>query len=200
MTLFEAIKTVSCGEAAARLGLKGKRTGPTRSVYCCPWHLDRTPSLVCFDEQNRFYCFSCHKHGDAADLYSAVLGLGMYDAARRVCEDFALRWEQPSRNRPQAIALPTAISAEAGTIVSLCRVWKQIQLRMAREEIEAATERLSQLQTPSAPGWNANLAQAVRFQDEYNRVDAMTLGDVLETIKEDFTLERKEEIDAESAH
>lgn len=193
MTLFEAIKTVSCGDAAARLGLRGKRTSPTRSVYCCPWHPDRTPSLVCYDEQNHFYCFSCHKHGDAADLYGAVLGLGMYDAAKRVCEDFGLRWESQARQRPAAPALPTAVSVEAGAIVSLCRVWKKMQLRIAKEEIEAATNRLSELQTPDKPGWNANLARAVRFQDEYNRVDAMTLGDVLEAIKEDFTTERAKE-------
>ena len=193
MTLFEAMKTVSCGDAAARLGLKGRRTGPTRSIYSCPWHQDKTPSMVYYDGQNHFHCFSCGKHGDAADLYGAVLGLGMYQAAQRVCEDFGLTWERQDRSRPARELLPSTVSVEAGAIVSLCRVWKKMQLKIAQEEIESATARLEALQTPDKPGWNANLTRAVRFQDEYNRVDAMTLGDILESIKEDFNEERKEE-------
>lgn len=31
----------------------------------CPFHNERTPSFVIYEDQNMFHCFSCQKHGDS---------------------------------------------------------------------------------------------------------------------------------------
>lgn len=194
MTVFEAAKEASCVEAALKLGLRGKRTRTDRGVFSCPLHVDNTPSLVCYDENSHFHCFSCRKHGDATDLYAMTLGLRPYHAAQRVCGDFGLQWDQ-GPSRPTVPEVPRTPSAEATVITGLCRAWKQLLLQIAKKELEEAAIRLDELKTPSAPGWNMNLMRTVRFQDEYNRVYAMGLGDMLEMIKEDLKTTNKERYD-----
>lgn len=35
----------------------------------CPFHGEKTPSFMIFEHDNSFYCFGCHKHGNAIDFY-----------------------------------------------------------------------------------------------------------------------------------
>lgn len=195
MTVFEAAKQASCSEAAARLGLQGKRTGAARGVYSCPWHQDKTPSMVCYDGRNHFHCFSCGRHGDATDLYAAVLGLGLCQAAMRVCEDFGLRWEH-GRKDPAQWQPPREPSDAARNAISLCKAWQKLAMRIAQDEINRATKRLEELKSPSHPGWNANLAIAVRYQDEYNRYKCMEVSDLLENMKDEMIFPEESEDNA----
>lgn len=48
---------------------------------CCPLHGEKTPSL-CFFPDGRWYCFGCHQHGDAADLYAAMYGVTLAEALK----------------------------------------------------------------------------------------------------------------------
>ena len=49
------------------LGLKHKvRTSfapKSKRIRLCPFHDDKTPSLVIYDDTESFYCFGCHKYG-----------------------------------------------------------------------------------------------------------------------------------------
>ena len=54
-----------------------------------------------------FYCFGCHAHGDAIDLYARALNCAPLEAARRVCRDFGLPFDEGKRRwRAGAQAAP----------------------------------------------------------------------------------------------
>ena len=192
MTLFEAAKQVSCNEAAQRLGLRGSRSGNGRGRWSCPMHRDNTPSMWCYDDKNNFHCFSCGRHGDATDLYAMAMGLSAFEAARQVCEDFGLVWERV-RTKPEEWQPPREPSDAARNIISLCKAWKSLAMKVAWEEMDRAAQRLDELKTPEHPGWNANLMLAVQFQDEYNRYRCMEVCDLLETMKDEMVYPEEEQ-------
>lgn len=41
----------------------------SRYVGKCPFHKENTASFTIFSNDNSYYCFGCHKHGDAIDFY-----------------------------------------------------------------------------------------------------------------------------------
>lgn len=69
-------------DVALVAGLSVTRKG-TRGWACCPLHGEKTASL-CFFPDGRWYCFSCHAHGDAADLYAALRGVSLGEALKAV--------------------------------------------------------------------------------------------------------------------
>ena len=67
-------------EIAQAYGLPLKQKG-SKHWACCPIHGEKTPSL-CFFPDGRWYCFGCHQHGDAADLYAAMYGVTLAEALK----------------------------------------------------------------------------------------------------------------------
>lgn len=49
----------------------------------CPLHREQTASM-CFYPDGHFYCFGCHAHGDAADLFAALHGVSLRKALQAV--------------------------------------------------------------------------------------------------------------------
>lgn len=43
------------------------KTGYRRFSACCPFHSEKTPSFFVF-ENNSYYCFGCHAHGDSIEF------------------------------------------------------------------------------------------------------------------------------------
>lgn len=43
--------------------------------------------------EKRYYCFGCQVKGDAVDFVSKYYGLSLYDAAKKICEDFNLAYD-----------------------------------------------------------------------------------------------------------
>lgn len=83
MGLFEEVKMrISVPAAAERYGLEVKRGG----MALCPFHQERHPSMKLYEDH--FYCFGCGKAGDVVTLTAGLLGLGNYEAAMRLREDF----------------------------------------------------------------------------------------------------------------
>ena len=80
--LFIQVKSqVTARQAAERYGVQVNRSG----MACCPFHNDRHPSMK-IDE--RFYCFGCHATGDVIDFTARLFGLPLYDAAKKLANDF----------------------------------------------------------------------------------------------------------------
>ena len=117
-----------------------------------------------------------------------MLGLSNYQAAVQACRDFGLAWDgRSSRHQAPPERKPSADAVAVGRgVMALSRVWKAFLLRIARQEMDAAVMRLEQLANPDHPAWYVWLSRAVRFQDEYNRVEAMTDSEMLEQIKEEL--------------
>ena len=96
MQLFEAAKSVSALDVAERYaGVQAVRKG--RRAWCnCPFHNDRTPSCS-FDLEGkfagRFICSSCHTQGSSVDFVAKYFNEPANVAAKRICEDFGIEWE-----------------------------------------------------------------------------------------------------------
>lgn len=60
-----------------------------RYVTRCVFHQnDNTPSLTIYPETNSFYCFSCHKSGDALTLISFMENISILEAKKLLGTDF----------------------------------------------------------------------------------------------------------------
>ncbi|MGJ0491174.1 CHC2 zinc finger domain-containing protein [Methylobacter sp.] len=78
------IQNVSIDEVAKRLGMDLRKETTTRSKALCPFHDDRTPSLLIDSSRDHgpqhFHCFACGAHGDVIDLVKEQLKLGFREA------------------------------------------------------------------------------------------------------------------------
>ena len=98
MSLFQKIKSaITVPQAAKVYGMEPDR----RSMVCCPFHSDNTPSMKLND--NYYYCFGCGANGDVIDLTAKLFDLNPRQAAEKLAHDFGLDPDKPPAN---AIALP----------------------------------------------------------------------------------------------
>lgn len=90
MNLFELVKAnITVPAAAERYGLRPGRHDMVR----CPFHNDRHPSMKL--NRDFYYCFGCSEKGDVIDLVSKLFHLDLYEAARKLADDFGLDPEHP---------------------------------------------------------------------------------------------------------
>lgn len=75
-------------DVARSAGLELRQRGG-KHWACCPFHADRTPSFAVYPDGRGWYCFSCHRGGDAAALYQQLYGVPIKDALRAVGKDEA---------------------------------------------------------------------------------------------------------------
>ena len=98
MSLFQKIKSaITVPQAAKVYGMEPDR----RSMVCCPFHSDNTPSMKLNDTY--YYCFGCGATGDVIDLTAKLFSLNPRQAAEKLMHDFGLDPDKPPAN---AIALP----------------------------------------------------------------------------------------------
>ncbi len=53
-----------------------------RLMGLCPFHEEKTPSFVIFEDQNRFHCFGCGADGDSVDFVQKSKECGMVEAVK----------------------------------------------------------------------------------------------------------------------
>ena len=98
MSLYQKIKSaITVPQAAKVYGMEPDR----RSMVCCPFHSDNTPSMKLNDTY--YYCFGCGATGDVIDLTAKLFSLNPRQAAEKLVHDFGLDPDKPPAN---AIALP----------------------------------------------------------------------------------------------
>ncbi len=91
MNPFEAVKqNTSARQVAEFYGAKVNKNGMCQ----CPFHKDKTPSMRI---DNRFYCFGCQETGDAVDYVSKLFGIGLRDAAIKICEDLSIEYDKTTQ-------------------------------------------------------------------------------------------------------
>lgn len=56
----------------------------------CPLHSEKTPSFSVLKERGLWYCFGCHRGGDAIELWKLHLGLGFTEAVRDLAAKLGL--------------------------------------------------------------------------------------------------------------
>ena len=91
-SIFYAIKkSVSVSEAARGYGYTPNRAG----FICCPFHLEKTPSLKLYDQT--YHCFGCGAHGSVIDFVGELFSLSPLDAAKKLNADFGLHLTEAPR-------------------------------------------------------------------------------------------------------
>lgn len=154
MEPFEAARHVSAADVARQARIPLKRRG-AREWACCPLHGEKTPSL-CFYPDGRWYCFGCHRGGDAVALYAALQQVTPLEAARALTGQQyptqALLAERSSQSQKKRRRLPlSGTDADGFTWDRLCairnaacavidaegdtpRLWDAVAARAAAEE------------------------------------------------------------------
>lgn len=86
--IFEIIKAnVDLLSVVENTGIKVNRNRMCK----CPFHLDKNPSMKI--NNKIYYCFGCQEKGDAVDFISKYYGLSLIDAAKKICSDFNLSYD-----------------------------------------------------------------------------------------------------------
>ena len=132
LNIFETVKeNVTARQVAEFYGAKVSRNGMCR----CTFHNDKSPSMKV---DKRFYCFGCGLQGDAIDYVAKMFGLGLKDAAVKICEDLGLAYDTknscPTRVRKREVEKSMEQiykETEKRCYISLCdylhqlKQWKQ---------------------------------------------------------------------------
>src|SRR4051795_12411935 len=74
-----AVATRLLGPAPGRRGQRGRRLW-----WACPFHDDRNPSFAVDPGKQRWRCYGCGAHGDAATLVMRLNGLRFPEAIRHL--------------------------------------------------------------------------------------------------------------------
>lgn len=125
MDLFTAAKSVSILEVYKAYGPKTKmRKGRKSIAVPCIFHEDNHPSLNLYLNDNSFFCFQCHRKGSGIDLVMELLHLDNISAAKRICQDFGVEYEDVKTKNmspeAQAIADSKKELLELNTALSKC--------------------------------------------------------------------------------
>ena len=77
----EAIRAAHpIARAVSGAGVELRRSG-RRLVGLCPFHEDRRPSLLIYEDTSSWFCFSCNAGGDVIDFVGRMRGTGFRETA-----------------------------------------------------------------------------------------------------------------------
>ena len=82
---LERIKELNRIEDVMRSYVTLKRSGRTYKCLC-PFHSERTPSMVVYPESNSFYCFGCGAGGDTITFIMKAENLDYIEAVRLLAQ------------------------------------------------------------------------------------------------------------------
>jgi len=131
---------------------------------------------MCFFPDGRWYCFGCHRHGDAADLYAALYGVPLAEALR------AVKGTERPRGpyKPTAAELRRKVEAWKGELwAKTCRNKHSAQAVIAELE---ARHTLEQLVTMNF-FWEA-VRQTAEAEDVLNLLESATPAQLLKMMAE----------------
>lgn len=190
MQLFKASRTVDITEVALALKMEGKRLTSKRGAFCCPFHTDRSPSLYTYADgrnPNTFYCFSCRKYGDGADLAAHILGLkNEKEGAQWICGTFGIEYDD---KKPEARPVLIAPPVETQILAAAVRQWKSNRVRYYRDRHALIMQEVDALNVSADSGeavmqrFDELMVYAARLSEEHDRWASMGVGAVLEEMK-----------------
>ena len=115
MSLYQKIKSaITVPQAAKVYGMEPDR----RSMVCCPFHSDNTPSMKLNDTY--YYCFGCGATGDVIDLTAKLFSLNPRQAAEKLVHDFGLDPDKPPANAIALLLPKRGLTDEQRADVAYC--------------------------------------------------------------------------------
>ena len=147
MSIFDDCKHVSCVDAAVMLGIPLRKNTGTVAWALCPIHGERGHPSLFLSADRGWYCYGCHRGGDAVRLYQDILGTEPLDAARRCASDFGIPTDddyEPTLH-VNARHLVSALHKRRDTLRTtlankLCDVDDQIQMKIHSTGMDACAE------------------------------------------------------------
>lgn len=70
-----------------------------RYKCCCPMHSERTPSFVVTPSRNMYYCFGCHKGGNAITFLTDTQGMSFPEAVKHLANKHGITIEEDKSPR-----------------------------------------------------------------------------------------------------
>ena len=115
MSVFDTVReNVTARQVFEYYGIRVNRYG----MCSCPFHSDKHPSMKV---DTRYYCFGCGEKGDAVDFVSKYFGLGLKDAAIKICDTLLFMEKQKSKWNYKSCAYVPKSSKDKGYIgFSMC--------------------------------------------------------------------------------
>ena len=84
-TMVQTIKDrLTMCEVLERYGYEPNKKG----FMCCPFHLEKTPSMRIYDKD--YHCFGCSEHGDVITFVQKLFNLSFLDVLKKIDVDFGL--------------------------------------------------------------------------------------------------------------
>ena len=115
LSLYQKIKSaITVPQAAKVYGMEPDR----RSMVCCPFHSDNTPSMKLNDTY--YYCFGCGATGDVIDLTAKLFSLNPRQAAEKLVHDFGLDPDKPPANAIALLLPKRGLTDEQRADVAYC--------------------------------------------------------------------------------
>ena len=115
MSLYQTVKSaITVPQAAKVYGMEPDR----RSMVCCPFHSDNTPSMKLNDTY--YYCFGCGATGDVIDLTAKLFSLNPRQAAEKLVHDFGLDPDKPPANAIALLLPKRGLTDEQRADVAYC--------------------------------------------------------------------------------
>jgi len=103
---IDACKDIPAVDIARAAGIALRHNGG-REWACCPFHHEKTPSMM-FDDEGRFHCFGCGADGDGIDFYGQLYHIeDVKAAAEALAKAFGRGYD------PEAKYAPLSKSPEA---------------------------------------------------------------------------------------
>ncbi|MFN8472762.1 MAG: DNA primase [Anaerolineae bacterium] len=113
-------------------GIELKPAGPRRHKGLCPFHDDRRPSFLVYDDDQHFHCFACGAHGDVIDFVRRRFHLDFGEACawltglppQPVGSQMLMRREQRER-RWDRLTLEEQVVMNTATALYHHRLWQE---------------------------------------------------------------------------
>ncbi len=80
--------------------LKMQRSGASYKALC-PFHEEKTPSLIIQKGDSHYHCFGCGAHGDAIQFLMTHLRMSFSEAVESLAERFQVQLEEVQEDRPK---------------------------------------------------------------------------------------------------
>ncbi|GAB3172200.1 CHC2 zinc finger domain-containing protein [Telluribacter humicola] len=106
MNILEEVRKVDLLRVVQDLGMEVH----LHRKIVCPFHDEKTPSLVLYPQTNTYYCFGCGKRGDVIHFYAGYTQLeykaAMHELAYQYVSGYVRRGTPPPRRTPPRPQIP----------------------------------------------------------------------------------------------
>ncbi|GAB3929188.1 CHC2 zinc finger domain-containing protein [Larkinella terrae] len=108
MDLLSLARTIDIVRVVTDLGYE---LHENRKIIC-PFHAEKTPSLVIYPQNNTYHCFGCGKHGDVISFYAGVAGLDYTPAMHELAFNYLPEYQPDLYKRGQLKKIQSAVLAK----------------------------------------------------------------------------------------